>query len=81
MTEGKACLSGQSAVAGSEMRVRAAELLPGDRLVRQGLVVVTVGEACVGVEGRPVVVIGYDGGRSDTWLADRRFAVVRESLA
>lgn len=62
------------------IRVRVGLLCPGDRLVRQGLTVASVESGGIGAEGRPVVVVRHDGGGSNTWLADRRFAVVREEL-
>lgn len=57
------------------IRVRADQLCPGDRLVRQGLTVASVEDGGLGAEGRPVVVVRHTSGGSDTWLADRHFTI------
>jgi hypothetical protein len=60
-----------------EITVRAADLQAGDSLVRHGLVVRSVEEGGIGAEGRPVVVLAYEDGQSNTFLAERTFKVMR----
>jgi len=60
-----------------EITVRAADLQAGDSLVRHGLVVRNVEEGGIGAEGRPVVVLTYEDGQSNTFLAERTFKVIR----
>lgn len=50
---------------------------PGDRLTGRGLIVETVSAPRTGAEGRPVLEVGYEGGGSNVWLADRVFHVLR----
>jgi hypothetical protein len=60
-----------------EITVRAADVQAGDRLVRHGLVVRDVEEGGIGAEGRPVVVLTFQDGQSNTFLASRTFKVAR----
>lgn len=60
-----------------EITVRAADLQAGDRLVRHGLVVRSVEEGGIGAEGRPVVVLTFQDGQCNTFLAVRTFKVTR----
>lgn len=74
----EALVSGQTGFVTFEpIHVRAADLRPGDVLVRRGLVVETVSEPRTGAEGGPVIEVGYQEGGSNMWLAERVFEVLR----